>query len=110
MVDGLGVGDAVFDDGRGNQNVELAIVEALHHFFHHLFVHLAMDDAAFGVQTVGFDLRSDGIDGIDFVVDVENLAMAGDLALDEFADQRELEWGDVSLNRHPRGRRRIDLA
>ena len=80
--DGVGIGDvdAVFDDGRGDEDVGLSAFKGVEDGVEFIGRHLSVagDDAGFGKQV--FELFGDAEDRFDAVVDEEGLAIAGEFA------------------------------
>ncbi len=112
MVDdqGVGVGDvqAGFDDGGAEQQVGLAMHEAEHDLLQFMLAHLAVPD---GDLRLRHQLRQQFgplADGLDPVVDEEDLPAPAQLAHDRLADQLFGEAGDKGLDRQTVHRRGVD--
>ncbi len=98
---GVGVGDvdAGLDDGGGDEHVELLLPEVDDHLLQGLLGHLAVGG---GDTRLRDDLAQPGrraIDGLDAVVDVEDLALAQQLAADGGADLLLLVGADEGQHR-----------
>ena len=108
--DGVGGRDveARLDDGRRDQHVGLAADEAQHDVLQVLFPHLAVGHHHAGPRDQPLDERRHGGQGLDPVVDEEDLAAAGQLALEGLADQLPAEGGHHRFDREPIQRRRFD--
>jgi hypothetical protein len=95
--EGVGVGDvdAGLDDGGGDQDVELLLPEADHHLLQSLLTHLAVrgDDACLGDQLPQPPGRL--VDRLHPVVQVEDLAVAEQLAMDRGRDLLVVLRADV---------------
>ena len=94
---GVGVGDvqAGFHDGGADHDVVVAVPKTLHRLFEHLLAHLAVgnDDARLRDQLAQL---AGGLFNVgDFVVDVEDLAVAEQLAADRGGDLLVLLRADV---------------
>jgi hypothetical protein len=94
---GVGVGDidAGLDDGGGDEDVGLVADELVHDGFELVLVHLAVADDDAGVGDHLADLVGDGFDVVDLVVDEEDLAVAGELALQGLLDARLVVGDDL---------------
>ena len=101
--DGVGVGDveAVLDDRRRQQHVELVGHEVEHRALERVLAHLAVadDDARLGHQPL--EQVGHRVDRLDAVVDDEDLAAAGQLGAQRPADHVLVELDDVGLDRQP---------
>src|SRR4051794_25214985 len=102
--------DAVLDDGRGQEDVELALDEGEHDALQLALVHLAVadGDAQSGDELLQVLLH--GVDRFDPVVNEEDLPPAPDLELDGLGDEVVLERHDGGLDGQAVLRRRFDHA
>jgi len=68
--DGVGVGDvdAGFDDGGGDEDVVVAVLEVLHDVFEFAFAHLSVGDGDALLGQVFLDEAGDAFDAVDVVV------------------------------------------
>src|SRR5581483_4185897 len=100
--------EAVLDDRRRQQHVELARDEVEHRALERVLVHLAVadDDACFGNETL--NQAADREDRLDAVVDEEHLPAARDLVADRAPDHFLVELHDVGLDRQAILRGRLD--
>ena len=108
--DRIGVGDvdAVFDDGRRDQHVELAVDEIHDEPFELLGRHFAVTDPD---PRLGADARNQARDGLEIlhaVVDEIDLPAARQLRFDGIADDLLREDVRLGEDRLPVGRRRRD--
>ena len=69
-----------------------------------------MSDGDFRFRHVLLDLTGDIVDFLDVVEQVEHLSLPGQLALDDFLDQRPVFLNDIGLHRHPVARRCFQLG
>ena len=108
--DRVGVGDVEprFDDRRADEHVGLAVGEREHHALERALAHLAVPDDEPRVRQHPPELLGLRLDGLDAVVDVEDLAAAVELAQDRVADEPGRRLGDPGLDRQPVLRRRLD--
>lgn len=97
--DGVGVGDvdAAFDDGGGEEDVRFSAYELPHDVFKVAFVHLSVadDDTGFGDELV--ELVSHVVDGLDAVVEEEDLSAAFEFAFDGIFDEFFVVGADGGL-------------
>jgi len=89
----------------------------VHDAFEFVLVHLAMANVNAYVRPVGklvveqlVQAVGDGIDALNAVVQEEDLAATGDLALDDLADEALVKRDNVSLDRQAVDGRRLDDA
>ncbi len=96
------------DDRGAHQHVEPTVAEVEHHPLEHPLRHLAVADG----NPCGGDetphALGGGLDRLDPVVDVEDLAATVDLAADRIADEAVVVLGDPRLDRQPRLRWCLD--
>ena len=108
--DGVGVGkvDAVFDDGRRDEDVVLAAIKTEDVLFEDELFHPAVGerDARFGDELP--HALCEGVDALHMVVKNEDLPAAGDLADAGVADERFGLFGDVRLHGKAGMGRRLD--
>ena len=113
--DRVGVGDveARLDDRRADQHVGRAEHELDHRVFQLVLAHLAVADGDPGVRANLLDLAGHLLDGLDAVVQEEDLALAVQLAEDRLADQLLVvgrDAGDDAAAVQRRGGQRADVA
>ena len=110
--DGVGARDveAVFDNGGGEEDVRFAANEFQHHFFELVFAHLAVADHHASFRNEARDHGGEGVDGLDAIVDEENLSIARELFLDDALDERLAERGHGGLDGEAIFWRRFDHA
>ena len=108
MVLAFGNVEAVLDDRRRQQHVELARDEVEHRALERVLAHLpvADDDPRFRHEPL--DQVADREDRLDAVVDEVHLPAARQLVADRAADDLLIELDDVGLNRQAILRRRLD--
>src|SRR6266850_673204 len=99
---------SIFDDGRGHQHIRFIADEFQHHAFEFFFAHLAMrdDDARFRNELR--DHGAERINGLDAIVNEEDLPFSRQFRLDCALDQLFLKGRDNRLNREAVARRRFD--
>ena len=97
-VDGRHV-DARLHDGRAHQDVVDALPEVEHHLLERALVHLAVGDGHPGLGRHGPHPLGGGVDVLDPVVDVEDLALAQQLAADGLGGGRLVELAHVGQDR-----------
>ena len=100
--------EAVLDDRRGEQHVELARDEVDHRPLELVLAHLAVadDDPRLGHEPR--EQVADRVDRLDAVVDEVDLAAARQLVADDARDERLVEAHDVGLDGEAVLRRRLD--
>src|ERR1700682_967408 len=91
--------EAIFDNGRGNKDIGFIAHEFQHYGFKLFLIHLAVPHDDTRLRDELIDQRGDGVDGLDPIVDEENLAVARQLFLNRAADQGFGKRGDDGLNR-----------
>ena len=108
--DRVGVRDVEprFDDRRADQDVGGAVGEGDHHLLERALGHLAVADHEPDAGQHPAQLLGLGLDGLDPVVDVEDLPAAVELAQDRVADEPGRRLGDAGLDRQPVLGRRLD--
>ena len=108
--DGVGVGDieAGFDDGGGDENVDVTGDEGAHDGLEFVLAHLAVADGDGGVGDELFDARGEFVDGADAVVEEVNLAAAFEFADDGVAHGAFVVGADGGLDGLAVGRRGLD--
>src|SRR5574341_1879621 len=86
---GVGIGDIQprFDNTRADQNIDLAFRELLHHCFELMFSHLTVADGYAGFEHDFLKAVCLGVDGLDAIVDEEDLPTAIHFPEDSLADQ-----------------------
>ena len=107
---GVGVGDvqAGLDDGGAEQQVGLTAHETEHDPFQLVLIHLAVTDGDLGLgHDLGQQFGPFG-DGLDPVVDEEDLPAPAQFAQDRLADQLLGEARHEGLDRQPVNRRGVD--
>ena len=102
--------EAGLDDRRADEDVGLAGGERDHHALEVALGHLAVADDEPRVRQQPPELLGLGLDRLDPVVDVEDLAAAVELAQDRVADEPGRRLGDPRLDRQPVLGRRLDDA
>ena len=96
------------DDGGRDQHVEVAVQELHHDVLEPPLGHLPVGNADAQLRHPLADALGRLVDRLDPVVEVERLALAGDLAAQGRGDQLLVELADVGLDRVPAARRRRD--
>ena len=102
--------DAVFDDGRGDEDVRFALVKLENAVFQHRFVHAAVCDADFALGNDLLDLRREAVDTLHAVVQDEHLPAPRQFAHAGVADERFRLLHHIRLHGQAVGRRRVDGA
>ena len=100
--------EARLNDGGADQHVGLALDELEHDIGESRLRHLAMPNYHASLRHQPFDALLRFLDRLHPVIDVENLAAALQLALDDLFDQIVVVGGDESLDRQTLFRRRLD--
>ena len=100
--------DAVLDDRRRHQDVDLAVDEARHHGLQFSFAHLPVADRDAGFRDELLERASDPVNALDAVVKVVDLAAAIQLLQDRLLHDRVGRWDDHRLDRHAVLRRRLN--
>ena len=99
--DGVGIGDvdAVFDDGRGDEDVGLPVFKGVEDGVEFIGGHLSVadDDARFGNEFLEF--FGDVEDRLDAVVDEKGLSVAGKFAQEGVLDEFGIAFGDDRFDR-----------
>ena len=108
--DGVGVGDvdAGLDDGGGEEDVGLVVDEGVHDVLEVVLFHLAVADEDAGFGDEFFELFVDHLDGLDAVVEEEDLAAAFHLAAYGIADDAFVVGGDGGGDGEAVGGRGVD--
>ena len=109
---GVGVGnvDAGLDDRGGHENVGLVLDELVHHLFQLVLVHLTVADDDAGVGHELADFIRDGLDVVDLVVYEEDLAVAGQFALQRLLDALLVVLNDLGDDRAAVAGRRGEIG
>ena len=110
--DGVGVRDVEpgFDDRRADEDVGGAVGEGDHDLLERSLGHLAVPDHEPDARQHPAELVGLRLDGLDPVVDVEDLPATVELAQDRVADEPGGRLGDAGLDRQPVLGRRLDDA
>ena len=110
IVLALGMSRPGFDDGRADEDVGGAVGEGDHHLLERALGHLAVADDEPDAGQHPAELLGLRLDGLDPVVDVEDLAAPIELAQDRVANETGGRLGDAGLDRQPVLGRRLDDA
>ena len=107
---GVGNVETVLDDGRADQHIELSFPEPEHDAFELMLVHLAVCRQHARFRHDVAQPRGSALDGLDPVVNVEDLTVAQQLAADRSRDLLLVISAYESQHRMPLFRRRLDDA
>ena len=110
IVFAFGMSSPGLDDRRAHEDVGGAVRERDHHLLEGALAHLAVPDHEPHARQHPAELLGLRLDGLDPVVDVEDLAAAVQLAQDRVADEAGRRLGDPGLDRQPVLGRRLDDA
>ena len=99
IVLALGMSRPGFDDRRADEDVRRAVGERDHHLLEGALGHLAVPDHEPHPRQHPAQLIGLGLDGLDPVVDVEDLSATVELAQDRVAHEARGRLGDPRLDR-----------
>ena len=99
--DGVGIGDvdAIFDDGGGNEDVDISALEGVEDIVDGVGIHLPVDGLDLSCWEEFLKALDGFIDALDAVVDIEPLAIAGKLSQEGVLDEGVVVFGEYCLNR-----------
>ena len=102
--------DAGLDDGRTDKDVDGPVNKLFHNHFEFISAHLAVGDSDFCPRSQQTNLLRGSLNGMNPVVNIENLSAASEFPGKRRGDKRILLLRDHRVDRKPPDRRRGDRA